>query len=322
VSDITLPGLKGNEPIGFLAALGLLRVCCTRPGLGSPKLGWEAEGGRAALLVTESDCDSDRLIDELLAHMRDRHTWPSFSGRAPDGSVVGSDDWDDIKVEPRLFADLLCVTRPYAWKDRQAADFLSALGSEVVSAQNSDLLKPSALHMTSGQQKFLETIRSLAASLDPSRRQARGIQGAGDAFREALFEDWQYRDAFSSLGYDPITEAIYSLTAAAPTDTGPRSTRAAVWLAVEALPLFPCFPVARRLHTRGFDQTASRFRWPAWKQPVGLPAVRTLLGLQDLYATKLEPARLRAYGITAVFGCDRVTIGKGYGQLRPGRRLC
>jgi hypothetical protein len=176
--------------------------------------------------------------------------------------------------------------------------------------------------MTSGNQKFLEIIRALAASLDPSQAQPRGMQVPRDAFREALFEDWHYRDDFSSLGYDPTTEAIYALTGAAPTDTGPRSTRAAVWLAVEALPVFSCFPSSGRLHTRGFDRAASRFRWPLWDQALSLPVVRTVLGLPELYAPDPAPARLRAYGITAVFASDRVTIGKGYGQFRPGMRVC
>jgi hypothetical protein len=293
--------------------------------LGPVKLGWESQGGRAAILVTGQDCDPERLIAELLDHMRGRHTWPTFSGKAPDGTAVGDEAWDDVKVPLEAFAELLCATRPHAGKDRLPADFLTALGSDLVTAQNSDLLKPSALHMTSGNQKFLETLRELAASLDdtePAHRKA--SCPPADAFREGLFGEWTYRDEFSSLGYDPATEAIYALTAAAPTDTGPRSTRAPVWLAVEAIPLYPCFPKARRLHTRGFDRRVSRFRWPIWECPLSLDAIRTLLGLAAVYGTGADfsPRSLREYGIAAVFECDRVTIGKGYGQFRSAAMIC
>jgi hypothetical protein len=135
-----------------------------------------------------------------------------------------------------------------------------------------------------------------------------------------LFGDWQCADQFSSLGYDPATEAIYALSDAAPADAKPWSTRAAVWLAVEALPLFPCFPVAGRLHTRGFDKSGTRFRWPVWNAPLSLPTIRTLLGL-PLFAPDLSSLTLGSYGICAVFESERVTIGKGYGQFRPGIRV-
>jgi hypothetical protein len=287
------------------------------------KLGWEPEGGRAAFLVTECESDPDRLIDELLDHMRDRHQFPLFSGRPAAGATIGEDGWDDVKVDPALFAALLRATRSHVSKnDRESTDFLAALGSECVTAQNKNQVKPTALHMTSGNQQFLETLRELAKSLDVTQPvHGKASCPPAEAFREALFGEWRSADAFSSLGYDPATEAIYALTAAAPTDTGPRSTRAAIWLVVEALPLFPCFPVGRRLHTRGFDNAASRFRWPLWDRPLSLPVIRTVVGLPEVFATDPSPNALLSYGIAAVFEADRVTIGKGYGQFRPGVRV-
>jgi hypothetical protein len=208
-------------------------------------------------------------------------------------------------------------------QDREAADFLVSLGSECVRAQHKNEVKPSALHMTSGNQQFLETLRDLAKSLDATEpAHAKASCPPADAFREALFGEWRSADTFSSLGFDPTTEAIYALTAAAPTDTGPRSTRAAVWLAVEAIPLFPCFPVAGRLQTRGFIESGTKFRWPVWTAPLTLPEIRTLVGLPALFAPDPSPTTLRSYGVSAVFAAERVTIGKGYGQFRPGIRVC
>ena len=231
--------------------------------------------------------------------------------------------WKSI---PRRSPALLRAARSHVNKnDRESTDFLAALGSECVPAKKKNEVKPTALHMTSGNQKFLETLRELAKSLDVTQpAHGKASCPPAEAFREALFGEWRSADEFSSLGYDPATEAIYALTAAAPTDTGPRSTRAAIWLAVEALPLFPCFPVGRRLHTRGFDKAASRFRWPLWDRPLSFPAIRTVLGLPEVFATDPSPNTLvlRSYGVAAVFEADRVTIGKGYGQFRPGVRVC
>jgi hypothetical protein len=323
MSEILLSGLKAGEPIGFLAGIGLLRVCARREALGSVKLGWQQPAGAAGVLVTNADCEPDRLIEEVLDHMRGRHQLPVLSGRPAAGITVGDGDWDDVKVDPALFTALLKATRPHANPgDCESADFLAALGSELVAAKSTNDIRPSALHMTSGNQKFLKLLRDLARSLDSAGSTCKEAPcPPAEAFREALFGDWQYADQFSSLGYDPATEAIYALSDAAPADAKPWSTRAAVWLAVEAIPLFPCFPVSGRLHTRCFDKSGRRFRWPVWNAPLSLSAIRTLLGLPALSAPELSPIALGSCGISAVFEAERVTIGKGYGQFRPGIRV-
>ncbi|HLJ96705.1 MAG TPA: hypothetical protein VKU02_26265 [Gemmataceae bacterium] len=323
MSEILLSGLKSGEPIGFLAGIGLLRVCSHREALGSIKLGWKQPAGAAGVLVTGAESEPDQVIEEVLDHMRGRHQVPVYSGRPAAGITVGDGDWDDVKVDPELFGALLRATRPYVNPDdRESADFLAALGSELVAARSTSDIRPSALHMTSGNQKFLKLLRDLARSLDATDSTCKEAScPPADAFREALFGEWQYADQFSSLGYDPATEAIYALSDAAPADAKPWSTRAAVWLAVEAIPLFPCFPVGGRLYTRGFDQSGTRFRWPVWNAPLSLSAIRTLLGLPALSAPELAPITLDSYGISAVFEAERVTIGKGYGQFRPGIRV-
>jgi hypothetical protein len=322
MSEIPLGGLKAGEPIGFLAGIGLLRICSRREALGHVKLGWQQPPGAAGILATGADCEPDRLVKEVLHHMRGRHQLPVLSGRPAVGSTVGDGDWDDVKVDPDLFAALLRAARPHANADnRESTDLLAALGSELVAAKSTNDIRPSALHMTSGKQKFLKLLRDLARSLDAEDWTCNEAScPPAEAFREALFGDWQCADQFSSLGYDPATEAIYALSDAAPADAKPWSTRAAVWLAVEALPLFPCFPVAGRLHTRGFDKSGTRFRWPVWNAPLSLPAITTLLGL-PLFTPDLSPITLGSYGICAVFEAERVTIGKGYGQFRPGIRV-
>ena len=77
MSDIHLPGFKGSEPIGFLAALGYSGFVLAVRRWVPVKLGWEPEGGYAAFVV-EAECDADRLIDELLDHMRRPARAPSL----------------------------------------------------------------------------------------------------------------------------------------------------------------------------------------------------------------------------------------------------
>lgn len=321
MNTLPLPGLKGAEPIGFLAAVGLLRVLTTRHSLGAVKLGWADDSAWTAVLHTEKSCDEDQLVSELLEHLTGRSELPVFGGRGPDGEAVGGKEWSDIKVDPELFRDWLLATRSATHQSsREAADFLSAFGSELVRARSSGDLKPSALHMTSARQQFLESCRKLATSLNPATT-VRGTKGGSAAFREALFGPWEYTDAFSALGIDPSTEAVYALVASAPGDEKPVSTRAAVWLAIEAIPLFPVLPIKGRLHTRAFDLRATTFRWPIWKGALSTDAVRTAIGVPELFDDTAPLGALQQLAIRAVLESERVTIGQGYGQLRPAIKV-
>lgn len=330
LTSLALPGLRGTEPIGFLAGVGLLRVLTLRRSFGAVKLGWSDDSGWSAVLYSEHPCDEESLIHDLLAHMRGRASVPVFAGVKPDGQPLDGNPWDDVKVSRDQFAKMLSAVRAEARAtDREAADFYSALGSELIALGNKDAVKPSALHMTSGNQAFLESARELARSLDSAApAHPKSASAPADAFREAVFArstsglmGWQAADEFSSMGFDAAREAIYALTATAPGPSGPRSTRAAVWLAIEALPMFPAFPSKGRLHTRGFDLRATAFRWPIWEGALTADSVCTAVGLKTLTDPEAKPGERHQLGIRAVMQSERVTIGQGYGQLRPALRV-
>ena len=59
---------------------------------------------------------------------------------------------------------------------------------------------------------------------------------------------------------------------------------AAVWLATESLPLFPCFCTGSKLATRAFrsEGRIREFCWPVWGKPVSLAALKSLLASADL----------------------------------------
>ncbi len=332
MNTLLLTGLKGTEPIGFLAALGLLRVLGDRCSFGAVKLSWSCGSVWSALLHTEKACDEERLIGDLLAHMRSRATFPVFAGVKPDGQPLDDEVWNDVKVPLGQFATMLAAVRSAATRsDREVADFYSALGSELIPLGNKALVKPSALHMTSGNQAFLASIRELARSLDPDAPpHPKSACPPSDAFRDAVFANstdggtgWRAADEFSSMGLDPAREAVYAVTATAPTTTGPRSTRAAVWLAIEAIPLFPVVPLSRALHTRGFNRhdRITTFRWPIWNGALTIDAVRTAIGLPEVVEQEVATERLDQLAIRAIMEAERVTIGQGYGQMRPGFRV-
>jgi hypothetical protein len=324
-----LSGLVGSQPIGALAAFGLLRIGSRFGNLGLVRLGWRLGGEPIAVLQTEKDCDAERLVSLLVDHMHGRDRFAPFS-REPDGIPAGSqeqitpaDERDDLKGPPELFARLLVRACDGASAGcRECVDFLAAFASEFITAPSTGELKPTAFHMTAGQQQFLKSVRELATSLDAAanladRKAQKRREEIRTSFQEALFGPWRYRDKSHSLGWDPGTEALYALSAVAPTDAKPKSVRAAVWLAVESLPLFPCFAVSKRLHTRGFNRTADEFRWPTWRTPISFDALRSLLALPALYESPPSIRELTGYGIERVYQTARPTDDKGRGVFRP-----
>jgi hypothetical protein len=97
---------------------------------------------------------------------------------------------------------------------------------------------------------------------------------------------------------------------------------AAVWLAFEALPLFPCFLSGDRLATRGFARLAAgpaALSWPVWTEPASLAEVRSLLGLAAVTGGPAARAELQGRGVPAVFRSERhrVIAQGAYYTLRP-----
>lgn len=300
---LELAGLVGSSPIGALAAFGLLRVCSEIPELHSAKLSWTSQDDWTATLhVAPRNSQSD-LVERLVAYLSMRK--------------MGVFDWSkDIRVAPDDFrAQLIDKASSSTVSERTEADYFSAFGSEVVVDGSKGLVKPTAFHMTSGQQKFLDSVNELGRQLKTD---------SSEALREALFGPWRYKDNQHSLGLDPITERMYALRHRAPTSEAATSVRAAVWLAIEALPLFPtAVRNGRRLSTTGFSSENDHnvFTWPIWTDPIGLDGLRSLLSTSELCGRWKDYKKLYRRGVVAVFQSVRSEFGQGYAIFRPATQI-
>lgn len=313
MATLALTGLGGSHPLGAMAAFGLLRVVSKCPVIPAARLSWELQDDWIATLHTNNASESE-LRERTLAMLVQRQ-------RKRQRRMACVLSWsNDIKIPPREYAKWLVGRQSECWmKARETADFLSAFGSEVVTAPSTGDVKPSAFHMTAGQQKFLKSARKLAESLSPDRPVGRRETAAKvrseitEAFERALFGRWRYQDSQHSLGWDPSTEALHALSDVAPTDAGATSERAAVWLAFESLPLFPTAALCQRLHTRGFDRQAESFTWPIWEPAISVNVLASLLGLADLIVHRPPLERLASMGIVAVYRatCQRDANGRG-----------
>jgi hypothetical protein len=308
MSQLLLTGLAGSHPLGALGAFGLLR-CCPETAAGDARLSWGREGDWFARLGTERPLTADDLVAALAARQAGRCGRPELH-------------WtDNIKTEPDAFTDAARSALGQATPERREyADFLAGFACEVATTDRGDL-QPTAFYMTSGRQEFLKEARTVATRLGSGISLGRRKKPPEELFREALFGPWKYEDPQHSLGWDPGTERLHALRGRSPTKEPSQGVTAAVWLAFEALPLFPCFRSGGRLATRCFSRVGDRtvFSWPVWEEPAGLATVRSLLALADLTREKPPLRELRERGVVAVFRCERYKVQTqgSYYILRP-----
>jgi hypothetical protein len=197
-------------------------------------------------------------------------------------------------------------------KDEESADALAmfaALTSDVVTTKKGTL-RATMFDLTSGNQRFLESIRALAGK--PEKQGGKPNPISNDELCDALLGPWQYSDDNHALGWDPHTQRLHALRHKLPEkDKSNRSVRVAVFLATQALPLFPSFARGRALFTTGFhrDDGEDWFCWPIWRDPISLDTLRSLL-------THPFTGDLKRRGVDVVYRCRRVRTGGAEGNYQ------
>ena len=316
MSEVALPALEGTNPLGFLAALGVLdALTCTMP---DATLRWTDELVPYAIIGGVGDLD--RLLEVL---DDDREAW---SGNVlldfPEDAPL-----QDAKPGEKMLRKWV---EAVSGKDdnRTASDHLCALVAEGAFDGKRNA-KPTHLHFTAGQQQFLEMVRILAANVDRER------------LREAICGPWAYDSSLPSLSWDARGERVYAVRATNPSNEKRLGVPGADWLAFRGLVFYPVARTASgSLRTTACDDgwKRSAFRYPLWSAPGtrnvvwSLVADRTLVSQRaSLRPDELRPDELAARGILSVlqapihrtdqggygsFGAPEV-LARGIGQTHP-----
>ena len=294
MTGIALEPFVGTNPLGFIAALGVLDVA-TRTGTADPApiLRWTDALVPRAVLTGPVD------LGELVSRIDDdRASWL----RSPLLRWPAEAPLTDVKPSPKVLHEWAqaMIGRP-----RWETDLFCALLAEGALAGKLDS-KPTHLHFTAGQQKFLSMVRELAEKVDAA------------AIEEALRGPWRYDSTLPSLSWDVRGERIYALRGFDPAGEKRTGVPGADWLAFLGLTFFPVVAKGRVLETTACwgSWKSGSFVWPLWDAPLPVPVVRSLLADRDLRDQPEGQRRARG-----VFRLLESTIRRsnqgGYGSFTP-----
>jgi hypothetical protein len=291
-SEHRLEALRGDNPMGFLAAVGALALLSQGQKDEPPRLAWEPLPPHPALLTAAASTTA-ALAKELFAALT-----------APEAPSLRE------AVGKRKLKEL--TTAEYRQRMRQLDGFraglLAGMCSDVTARENPER---GPLVMTSGPQDFPKIIEDTVAT----------VKKAGAlCVATALFGPWDYV-AGHPLGFDPAMERRHAYLAEKPKRDA-EHVPGALLLAVSALVLLPLFPCSspERFSNAVFKGCGwDSMVWPLWKQPVPLPVVGSLL-------TAFSSDKNTAPGrFVAAYQSERSGIKREgrtyYHVLRAGRRF-
>lgn len=295
-SDMTLlPGLPGDNPLGFLASLGV-QVALADQGA-DHRLHWTDDPIPHPVLSPARG-----LNDIAQAACAVAAAW--LDGPALDEAIDPG-----LKLEPDDIREYLCQGR----KARSSGSLSACLLAEN-SLDNNGRAKPSDLYFTAGQQKFVSIARTILREVTE------------EEITDNLAEPWHYLSKRESLMWDSVDDRHHALSAADPTDKSrnPKLTNpGAEALAVMGLSRYPCFASAQGTLTQGCSGSWKQgfFAWPLWSAPATARSVRSLLAqVASPEGDERRAGWYRAWGISRVMQSQiRRSPQGGYGTFGPPR---
>ncbi len=288
--DITLTGIDARNPLGYFAALGCLAVLEKMSPETNPKLSWGKEPLPRPVLHGDFT-DREQIIAAVL---EDRNFWQKLP-------VLNFAD--DVKFSADEQREFLMACRAVN-DDGRSAQLASALISEGSFAKTKGG-KPTDLHFTAGNQKFLSLARKLQVNI------------SYDDIHEALFGPWEYKkEEHPTFLWDVTDDRVYAYSFSDPSGTKKTTIPGADWLALLGLSTYPVYGKADQAVPPGASGSwkFGKFQWGIWSIPLNSSAVRALINT----GFQLPDMSSIHTGVFRVFSAKiRRSDQGGYGSFSP-----
>lgn len=304
MTQLALPALDGRKPLGFLAALGVLRLLTVHNG-GSPRLSWSPDTASAVL---DSDHASVNSVVQALT---------AIVGSIPEGGVLPGlpvdfpppgEAPDHLRVSRAELAELAKTWLPKP--DPETEAWLASLVTDL-SVDDAKRSEISLMAAPSGKQS---TRTMLQKPLELVRHQPSLLHEALVAWRRYPGVTGEYLDH----------QVLYDAADSGYGQSVERGVPGATWLALMSYPLLRTTASASERTTTGWHRGQTGppvFIYPLWTAPLDCAAVVALLE-HPLWEQAIEgglPARAGALSVFSVHKAQRRRIsGRTFaGVLAP-----
>lgn len=298
-----LPALDGRTPLGFLAALGVLRLVAEATGA-PVTVSWSPRDCTAILGGTDGNVDDVvATLQGVVASIPERGVLPGLPADFPPPGAA-PDRLRLLRRDYRAYAESLTGPAADSWLASLVTDLaLDDKGRAGISLFAAPSGKQSMRTML---EKPLEFIR----------RQP-------DVLREALVS-WRRYPGVTGEYLD--NKVLYDAADAPDGEPRERGVPGATWLALMAYPLLRTSGLRGKPVTTGWQSTGAhsgsrRFVYPLWSLPMPLPSVVALLDHPVLADAEPgpAPAAARVLSIFQICGANRQQItGRNFaGVLTP-----
>ncbi len=296
--ELIMEGLPGNNPLGFMAALGV-QVALSEQGYDCA-LHWTDQAMSHPVLTPAFE------LEEIAACVASVATsWLS-------GSALSK----SVNTKLALSAPQMREYLEQARSEGSVAVLASCLIAEN-SLDNSKKAKPTDLFFTAGQQKFLGIVRSVLEVEDATEYKTAVVTD--------LSQPWRYVGTGDSLMWDVVDDRDHALSSTDPSKENKPNNPGAEALAVLGLSRYPCFASSNGTLTRGCAGSWKRgqFVWPLWGSPARYFTVGSLLDHVSPSIVKHASKRLpfyKGWSIRKVYQSQiRRSDQGGYGTFGPAQ---
>lgn len=303
--EFALRGLEPDNPLAFLALLGLLRALDTSRPSWSSRSFWRPAPWRPVLALSTA-VDLDDLVaaaGEGVVSLAEAHDF----GGLKDISLT--------RTECReLLQEVLREGR-----EQRIELFASLMSDGAVNDKNEIVAPPLSTMSGQGHQHFLVRLADIPRGVLPTalaKKKRRLDLNAPSYLAAALFDDWKRNDETDSFRWDFAEDRRYALRDRDPSTDSATTEHGANRLASIALPLFPAVPTGRKgagaLAARSFRRQRDRrqrLSWPIWVTPRSLRAIVAMLDLPALHGDDIDLSALDVYDIAVVYRSYRIMNG-------------
>ena len=264
---VSLRGLRHDNPLGFMAALGTLRTLDDA----EPDAGWEMRWNPDAEIRRSGECRTargsknaeDDVVDTLSRHLGAPD--PLFRTQYP---MAGKNP-ENVDA----YNNFMRIANTLSKEDNQALIRRKLDFAACIVCRNNHAKNPHDYKIVESKFRFVVANTTLFKN---AQKLAEVVRNDREIIRRSILEEWDYLDDKTSMDWDPVSlHRTHAKSISDPSGSFNPSMHGANRLAIEALSLYPTINDARGVQTVGWD--SNKFTWPIWHEFAGLDEVRGLL---------------------------------------------